>query len=67
VRVRGAAQGKTKDKIHPERSGRYQASYLGARSRPPHRACDVHQEAFTKKMDAEHWLADGRRLIEHQS
>ncbi|MGC4933855.1 site-specific integrase [Gordonia sp. DT30] len=47
-------------KIRQERSGRYQASYVGQDARrhtAPH--------TFTAKLDAEGWLSLERRLIEH--
>lgn len=40
-------------------SGRLQASYVG-----PDLARHTAPATFTRKMDAEHWLADERRLIE---
>jgi integrase len=46
-------------KIHRERSGRYQASYVG-----PDLARHTAPATFTARMDAERWLADERRLIE---
>lgn len=46
-------------KIHRERSGRYQASYPG-----PDLARHTAPATFSARMDAEHWLADERRLIE---
>ena len=45
-------------KIHAERSSRYQASYIG-----PDLARHTAPATFTARMDAEHWLADERRLI----
>jgi integrase len=49
-------------KIHRERSGRYQATYVG-----PDQARHGAPATFTAKMDAERWLADERRLIEHDT
>ncbi|HUE32165.1 MAG TPA: site-specific integrase [Mycobacterium sp.] len=46
-------------KIHRQRSGRYQAGYNG-----PDLARHHAPATFTSRMDAEHWLADERRLIE---
>jgi len=46
-------------KILRMRSGRYQAGYNG-----PDLARHYAPTTFTSKMDAEHWLADERRLIE---
>jgi hypothetical protein len=46
-------------RIHRERSGRYQASYVG-----PDLARHTAPATFTARMYAEHWLADERRLIE---
>ena len=48
-------------KIHRERSGRFQASYTG-----PDLARRSAPVTFTARMDAEHWLADERRLIERE-
>lgn len=49
-------------KIHQERSGRYQASYVGPDARR-----HLGPTTFTAKMDAEGWLSAERRLIEHGS
>lgn len=46
-------------KIQRQRSGRFQASYNG-----PDLARHHAPATFTSRMDAEHWLADERRLIE---
>jgi hypothetical protein len=46
-------------KIHRQRSGRYQAGYTG-----PDLARHHAPTTFTSRMDAEHWLASERRLIE---
>jgi hypothetical protein len=47
------------DKIRKLPSGRYQASYAG-----PDLARHVAPATFSSRMDAEHWLANERRLIE---
>jgi integrase len=49
-------------KIHQQRSGRFQASYNG-----PDLARHTAPATFTKSMDAEHWLAEERRLIERDA
>jgi integrase len=46
-------------KIHRQRSGRYQAGYTG-----PDLARHHAPATFSARMDAEHWLASERRLIE---
>lgn len=45
--------------ISRQRSGRYQASYIG-----PDLVRHYAPKTFTSRMDAEYWIADERRLIE---
>lgn len=45
--------------INRQRSGRYQASYIG-----PDLVRHCAPNTFTARMDAEYWLADERRMIE---
>jgi integrase len=47
-------------KIQRMRSGRYQASYTG-----PDLACHTGPATYTSRIDAEGWLHNERRLIEH--